>query len=699
MDTFREGVKVIKEEFIDSILEYLRTDIFANKNVKSSMAAYSKVFELANRGKENSPKLYDYYKSIIKDYTLKCAILKIKSKKGRELLQEFFSQWEKTTILIYWMKKAFMFLDRFFLQEKDGPKITLSQTGLNIFKESVFEACSKLIVKTIFEEIQCEREGDYIDWGRIQKILHCYKCVGLTDANIEKTSAKSGELGWIGTSNNEYYKSMFEYQFIEQSSKFYQQVANKWFTSLNCPEYLKKAQEHLKGEEDKVDNYLDKETKPLLLDSLTKIVIQNFADRLAEKEGTGCANMFKHKKLDELKLMYSLFARVEDTLSCITRQMKPYIEERGTMLISDKELQKDPIEFITHLLALKQEMDLMLEISFNNSPVFQKTRDIAFQGFMNTSPFVPSYLAIYCDKEFTKGIKGLSEKETEIRINAIIDLFICLNGRDIFIKDYKKYLAKRLLNNTTISDAAEEMMISKLKVECGFHTIVPLTSMFVDMELSKEIMANFKSGKHKGVIKAVQMDMKVLSCGNWPEQQFSPCKIPAELKFCTEKFDEYYQNKHSGRSLKWILKQGNCEVFPLYGKKKYNFIVSVYQATILSLFNRFHTLTYTQVKEETEMQKEELDKQLKFLFNPRMRVLKKEEAKKALCHPAEKISVNLEFASNSLKCHLIPVAGKKQQLKDPAKASLTSQEINRERGQKIDSVIVRIMKVNLCLNK
>lgn len=31
---------------------------------------------------------------------------------------------------------------------------------------------SKIIVETIFEEIQLEREGQFVDWQRLQKILH-----------------------------------------------------------------------------------------------------------------------------------------------------------------------------------------------------------------------------------------------------------------------------------------------------------------------------------------------------------------------------------------------------------------------------------------------------------------------------------------------------------------------------------------------
>jgi hypothetical protein len=50
--------------------------------------------------------------------------------------------------------------------------------------------------------------------------------------------------------------------------------------------------------------------------------------------------------------------------------------------------------------------------------------------------YSPHYIAAYCDNEFKKGLKGISELEINARLDAIIRLFCCLNGRDYFIKSY-----------------------------------------------------------------------------------------------------------------------------------------------------------------------------------------------------------------------------------------------------------------------
>ena len=65
----------------------------------------------------------------------------------------------------------------------------------------------------------------------------------------------------------------------------------------------------------------------------------------------------------------------------------------------------------------------------------------------------------------------MSNEETEARLDAIVRLFCCLHGRDVFIKQYEKFLSERLLNETSTSREAEESMLNKLKVECGLNTV------------------------------------------------------------------------------------------------------------------------------------------------------------------------------------------------------------------------------------
>lgn len=222
-------------------------------------------------------------------------------------------------------------------------------------------------------------------------------------------------------------------------------------------------------------------------------IIEKQAANIVEKEGTGCESMFQHSKLEELAMMFRIFKRIESTLKFIIQKMQPYIEARGEKIVTDEALQKDPVEFTTKLLAFKAEIDLMVEKSFQNDIRFQRNRDVSFQNFMNKCALTPYYMASYCDNELKKGLKGVNDQETNARLDAIIRLFCCLHGRDVFIKAYTKNLANRLLNKTFISKDAELLMLQKLKVECGHNTVNKLASMFNDINLSKDLIDEFKN--------------------------------------------------------------------------------------------------------------------------------------------------------------------------------------------------------------
>lgn len=149
---------------------------------------------------------------------------------------------------------------------------------------------------------------------------------------------------------------------------------------------------------------------------------------------------------------------------------------------------------------------------------------------MNQCQYTPHYIASYCDNELRKGLKGVNESETNERLEAIIRLFCCLHGRDVFIKAYTKYLASRLLNKTCVSEGAEELMLQKLKIECGHNTVNKISQMFTDITLSKDLVNEMKSKYPSGLVPGVEFTTEVLTNGHWPEQNTAACTLPPEMK-------------------------------------------------------------------------------------------------------------------------------------------------------------------------
>lgn len=68
-----------------------------------------------------------------------------------------------------------------------------------------------------------------------------------------------------------------------------------------------------------------------------------------------------------------------------------------------------------------------------------------------------------------------------------------------------------------MSKDAEKAMINLLNVECGFNNVNKLTKMCDDIDSSVTIDNSFKAWSHKGIINGVELSMKVLNMGVWPE--------------------------------------------------------------------------------------------------------------------------------------------------------------------------------------
>lgn len=80
-----------------------------------------------------------------------------------------------------------------------------------------------------------------------------------------------------------------------------------------------------------------------------------------------------------------------------------------------------------------------------------------------------------------KELKGVSEEETNNLLEEIMAIFDLLKDKDGFIQQYQKYLKRRLLDETSLSDDAEQRMISKIKTMCINSNIKKMEYMLNDI--------------------------------------------------------------------------------------------------------------------------------------------------------------------------------------------------------------------------
>lgn len=334
--------------------------------------------------------------------------------------------------------------------------------------------------------------------------------------------------------------------------------------------------------------------------------------------------------------------------------MRPYIEERGKAVVTNTEILTDPILFINKLMELKKEMDSMVQEAFSNHHAFTHTRDKAFENFMNDCVYMPSFLAEYTDVLMRQGLRG-KESVAEKYIDEVFDLFKLLKQKDAFIARHQQLYALRLLRNTSIFQEAEETLISKLKIELGAQYVSKLVQMGVDIKNSEELTQLFSKSSHKGIIKGVEMSIKVLTTGLWGEQKSVFCNLPPEIQACATQFENFFKQNHIGKNITWMYNQGNCDVAVKFTDKPYSMVVSVYQASILYMYNSKKSYTFGELQDSLKLPETEFNTNLFPLMNPKMgKILIKDNLRTPKFTPNEKLSLNDKFAFSNLRLMLIP---------------------------------------------
>jgi cullin 1 len=217
-------------------------------------------------------------------------------------------------------------------------------------------------------------------------------------------------------------------------------------------------------------------------------------------------------------------------------------------------------------------------------------------------------------------------------------IFKYLEEKDVFQTFYSTKLSKRLIHGVSASDEAEASMISKLKEACGFEYTNKLQRMFTggflspfshgarlltgvaDMSLSKDLTDSFKERMEQNHTDMdITFSVMVLGTNFWP---LNPPKdgfiIPTDIQLTYDRFQKYYQQKHSGRKLTWLWNYSKNELRTNYLNQKYILMTSAYQTAVLLQYNNNDTLSLDELATATNVGKDLLTQVLQPLVKSRI---------------------------------------------------------------------------------
>uniref|UniRef100_A0A8C7UZD5 Cullin-4B n=1 Tax=Oncorhynchus mykiss TaxID=8022 RepID=A0A8C7UZD5_ONCMY len=592
-----------------------------------------------------SARLYKQLRVVCEDH-IKAQIDKFREYPFLTLfLKKIDNCWQDHCRQMIMIRSIFLFLDRtYVLQNSMLPSIW--DMGLELFRFYIISDM-KVQSKTIYGIlllIERERSGETIDRSLLRSLLSM-----LSDLQV-----------WLCP-------------FTQGMGK-------------SVPEYLHHVNKRLEEEADRVITYLDQSTQKPLIATVEK---QLLGEHLTSTLQKGLNHLLDENRIQDLCLLYQLFSRVRGGVLVLLQHWIEYIKAFGSTIVINPEKDKTMVQ---ELLDFKDKVDHIIDICFIKNEKFVNAMKEAFETFINKRPNKPAELiAKHVDSKLRAGNKEATDEELEKMLDKIMIIFRFIYGKDVFEAFYKKDLAKRLLVGKSASVDAEKSMLSKLKHECGAAFTSKLEGMFKDMELSKDIMVQFKQCQN--IPGNIELTVNILTMGYWPTYIPMEVHLPAEMVRLQEIFKTFYLGKHSGRKLQWQSTLGHCVLKAEFKEGKKELQVSLFQTLVLLMFNEGEEFTLEEIKLATGIEDGELRRTLQSLACGKARVIHKVPKSKDV-EDGDKFSCNDDFKHKLFRIKINQI-----QMKETVEEQAsTTERVYQDRQYQIDAAIVRIMKMRKTLS-
>uniref|UniRef100_A0A8C1WZZ5 Cullin-4A n=1 Tax=Cyprinus carpio TaxID=7962 RepID=A0A8C1WZZ5_CYPCA len=611
-----------------------------------------------------SPLLYKQLRQVCEDHVQAQILHHTESLDNLSFLKKMNRCWQdhcRQTIMI---RSIFLFLDRtYVLQNSLLPSIW--DTGLELFRTHIISdgAVQSRTVEGILEQIERERNGETVERSLLRSLL--------------------GMLSDLQDS--------FEQRFLMETNRLYAAEGQRFMQDRDVPEYLHHVAQRLEEENDRVISYLDQSTQKPLIATVEKQLLEEHMSAILQK---GLRILLDENRVCELTLLYELFSKVKGGLTALLQAWREYIKSFGAEIVSSPERDK---EMVQELLDFKDKMDHVMQRCFQRNDSFINAMKEAFESFINKRPNKPAELiAKYVDSKLRAGNKEATEEELERILDKIMIIFRFIHGKDVFEAFYKKDLAKRLLVGKSASVDAEKSMLSKLKHECGAAFTSKLEGMFKDMELSKDIMIQFKQVcymQNQSDPSNIELTVNILTMGYWPSYTPMDVHLPTEMVKLQEHIKLFYLGKHSGRKLQWQPTLGHAVLKTEFKEGKKELQVSLFQTLVLLMFNETEEFSMEEIRTATGIEDDELKRTLQSLACGKARVLNKTPRGKDV-EDGDSFQFNSDFRHKLFRIKINQI-----QMKETVEEQVsTTERVFQDRQYHIDAAVVRIMKMRKTLS-
>ncbi|KAK9146877.1 hypothetical protein Sjap_006780 [Stephania japonica] len=354
---------------LKNILEGLPEPQFTSEEY---MSLYTTVYNMCTQESPHnySRQLYDKYKETFEEYNISTVLPSLRDKHDELMLKELVKRWANHKVMVLWLFRWFHFLERYFIHKMFLP--ALKEVELVCFRDLIDQ----------------EREGKQIDQALLKNVLDIFAEIGMGDMD--------------------FYEKDFEAVMLCNTSGYYSRKASNWILEDSCPEYMKKAEDCLKREKDRVSHYLHSSSEQKLLEQKVQIeLLLVYASQLLEKEHSGCHALLRDGKVEDLSRMYRLFSQIPQGLDSVSNIFKQHVTaEVATLLKQAEDAASNEKFFVRKVIDLHDKYLAYVTNCFMNDTLFHKALREAFEVFCNKTVGGSSsaeLLDTFCDNILKKG--------------------------------------------------------------------------------------------------------------------------------------------------------------------------------------------------------------------------------------------------------------------------------------------------------
>jgi cullin 1 len=274
------------------------------------------------------------------------------------------------------------------------------------------------LVGAILRLIGRERNGETINQeiqGLVKKVADSLVSLGLDKEDLNKTSLDA-------------YKEHLETPFLEATEKYYEQASEPFLPGSNVSDYLEKGEKRLKEEGDRVDRYLNNETRRQVL----HVLIRQHFNLMCEST----QNLSAFDNEEDLRRIYTFLSHIPEALEPLRKKFEGHVKKAGLAAVANLFHQGSEGE---NPLDLKAYVDALLDVHSKNS-------EVVTRSFMGDARFVAS-LDKAC-KEFVNrnAATGLSTTKSSELLVKHMDMLLRKNNKMVKEEDLEGAL------NRTVSD-------------------------------------------------------------------------------------------------------------------------------------------------------------------------------------------------------------------------------------------------------